>query len=208
MRPLNLVCVSGDGLLHPERRITGAHGMILMRERRAEEGHNPVAHNPVARCPRSGGPPRSCVRAQGRRSFCASSGSRSASNSIEPLISANSTVTCLRSPSRAALDGEDLVGKVLGRVTLGRGKAGIVRNRLQRMATLGAELGCGRHLASTIGTDSRQRSSTLLAELRLSGVLVLAFRAFHRRPRKKKRAGCAASVTSRMMDNKAHVPFP
>src|SRR5262249_42904834 len=32
----------------------------------------------------------------------ASSGSRSASSSIDPLRSANSTVTCLRSPSRAA----------------------------------------------------------------------------------------------------------
>src|SRR5262249_10188893 len=40
----------------------------------------------------------------GSRSFCASSGSRSASNSIEPLISANSTVICFRSPSRAVLE--------------------------------------------------------------------------------------------------------
>ena len=40
----------------------------------------------------------------GSRSLRASSGSRSASNSIEPFKSANSTVTCLRSPSRAALE--------------------------------------------------------------------------------------------------------
>jgi pimeloyl-ACP methyl ester carboxylesterase len=40
----------------------------------------------------------------GSRIFRASSGSRSASSSIEPLRSANRTVTCLRSPSRAALD--------------------------------------------------------------------------------------------------------
>src|SRR5262249_6422929 len=68
------------------------------------------------------------------------------------------------------------------------------------MATLGAELGCGRHLASTVVTGSVQWSSTLLAELRLSTVLVLALRAFHCRPRRKKRARCTARVTSRMVD--------
>src|SRR5262245_55776789 len=40
----------------------------------------------------------------GSRSLRASSGSRSTSSSIEPFRSAKSTVTCLRSPSRAALD--------------------------------------------------------------------------------------------------------
>src|SRR5215510_7400716 len=40
----------------------------------------------------------------GSRILRASSGSRSASSFIEPLRSAKSTVTCLRSPSRAAFD--------------------------------------------------------------------------------------------------------
>src|SRR5216684_1952160 len=40
----------------------------------------------------------------GSRSLRASSGSRSASSSIEPLRSAKRTVTCLRSPSRALLE--------------------------------------------------------------------------------------------------------
>src|SRR5262249_2889116 len=68
------------------------------------------------------------------------------------------------------------------------------------MATLGAELGCERYLASTVVTGSGQRSSTLLAELCLSTVLVLALLAFHCRPRRKKRARCTATVTSRMVD--------
>src|SRR5215467_6535467 len=68
------------------------------------------------------------------------------------------------------------------------------------MATLGAELGCERYLASTVVTGSGQRSSTLLAELCLSTVLVLALLAFHCRPRRKKRARCTATVTSRMTD--------
>src|SRR5262249_42855072 len=36
--------------------------------------------------------------------------------------------------------GEDLIGKMLGRVTLGRGKAGIVPNGTYGMATLGQNL--------------------------------------------------------------------
>src|SRR5262245_15985555 len=65
------------------------------------------------------------------------------------------------------------------------------------MATLGAVLGCGRHLASTVVTGSGQWSSTLLAELRLSTVFVLALRAFHCRPGRKKRArwSCEGNVT-------------
>src|SRR5215470_1025333 len=74
------------------------------------------------------------------------------------------------------------------------------------MATLGAVLGCGRHLASTVVTGSGQWSSTLLAELRLSTVLVLALRAFHCRPRRKKRARCTARVTSHMIGDKADIP--
>src|SRR5262245_6818478 len=94
---------------------------------------------------------------------------------------------------------------MLGRVILWRGKAGIVSNRTQGMATLGAELGCGRHLAATVVTGSVQWSSTLLAELRLSTVLVLALRAFHFRPRRKKRPRCTARVTSRIIGDKAYV---
>src|SRR5215510_1279137 len=78
------------------------------------------------------------------------------------------------------------------------------------MATLGAVLGCGSHLASTVVTGSGQWSSTLLAELRLRTVLVLALRAFHCRPRRKKRARCTARVTSHTIGDKAdalHVRF-
>src|SRR5262249_19344772 len=50
----------------------------------------------------------------GSRSFRASSGSRSASNSIEPFMSANNTVTCLRSPSRAFFVMRILSARCLG----------------------------------------------------------------------------------------------
>src|SRR5713101_3478101 len=50
----------------------------------------------------------------GSRSLRASSGSRSASSSIEPFRSAKSTVTCLRSPSRAALEVRIASARCLG----------------------------------------------------------------------------------------------
>jgi hypothetical protein len=50
----------------------------------------------------------------GIEDLAAFSGSRSASNSIEPLRSAKSTVTCLRSPSRAALEGRIFSARCLG----------------------------------------------------------------------------------------------
>src|SRR5215475_9800704 len=50
----------------------------------------------------------------GSRSFLASSGSRSASSSIEPLTSAKRTVTCLRSPCRAPREVRIFSARCLG----------------------------------------------------------------------------------------------
>src|SRR6516162_4541472 len=67
------------------------------------------------------------------------------------------------------------------------------------MATFGAELGCERYTASTVVTGSGPRTSTFLATLPRNSVFVLALRAFHCRPRRKKRATFTARVTSRMV---------
>src|SRR6516162_9346071 len=68
------------------------------------------------------------------------------------------------------------------------------------MATLGAELGCERYTASTVVTGSGQRGSTFLAKLRCNSVFVLALRAFHCRPRRKKRARFTERVMSSIVD--------
>ena len=47
MGALHLVAVAGHGLLHAQRRVAGAHGMIFMGNGRAEEGHNPIPHHLV-----------------------------------------------------------------------------------------------------------------------------------------------------------------
>ena len=51
----------------------------------------------------------------------------------------------------------------------------------------------------------RQRSSTLLAELRLNSVLVLALRAQHGNPPRKHRPGCAVTLAPLVDGNNVHM---
>ena len=54
-----------------------------------------------------------------------------------------------------------------------------IRTEGYEVATIRAEL-CGRrNRAAAVATDSRQRSSALLAKLRLGGIVMMALRAFH-----------------------------
>src|SRR5215471_1953599 len=208
VRPPNLVCIPGDGLLHPEARITGAYGMVLDGEGRAKERHDPVAYNPV------------------HGAFVAVHGLYHAiEHRVEEKPLRGLGVTIRKQLHRAldigkqhgdllalALEGcprnQDLFGQVLRRVAPGRGKSAVAHNQLQGMATLGAELGGERRLASTVGTGSRERSGALLAEPRLRRVLVLALWAFHRRPRGRRRARGTTTLALRVIGNKEDVPFP
>ena len=75
--------------------------------------------------------------------------------------------------------GENLVGKVAGCVALWWAKGAIIGTEGYEVATIRAEL-CGcRNRAAAVATDSRQRSSALLAKLRLGGIVMIALRAFH-----------------------------
>ena len=79
----------------------------------------------------------------GSRSWRASSGSRSASSSMEPFRSANSTVTCLRSPSRRTAGGENFLGQVERSIGQG-GRLGVwVRCRDGRCRGRGGSSGLG-----------------------------------------------------------------
>ena len=49
VRPPEILRVSPHRVLHAERRVAGPHGMILVGHRRAEERHDPVAHDLVDR---------------------------------------------------------------------------------------------------------------------------------------------------------------
>ena len=39
--------IAAHGLVHPQRGVAGPHGVILMGQRRTEQGHDPVAHHLV-----------------------------------------------------------------------------------------------------------------------------------------------------------------
>ena len=113
----------------------------------------------------------------GSRSLRASSGSRSASSSIEPLRSAKSTVTCLRSPSRAALGGEDLLGEVLRGVAVGRARR--YRRTAQRLTAAVTEAARGWIHLPARGADRLQPTATPVTESRAGGVLVSALGTEH-----------------------------
>ena len=49
VRASHLFRILLHALLHPQRRVAGAYGVILVRDRRAEEGHDPVAHHLIDR---------------------------------------------------------------------------------------------------------------------------------------------------------------
>ena len=127
MSSLNLVCILRDGLLHPQRRITSAHGMILVGDRRAEEGHNPIAHNPV----------HGALIAVDRRDHAFEHRVEELMRVLRVAVSKQlHRALNIREQHGDLLPlafegcprGEDLIGKVLGRVILRRGKAGIVPN--------------------------------------------------------------------------------
>jgi hypothetical protein len=99
--------------LHPQRRVARADSVVLVGEWRAEERHDPVAHHLVHRALVAVDSLHHPLE-DGVENLRASSGSRSASSSMEPLRSAKRTVTCLRSPSSAALEVRIFSARCLG----------------------------------------------------------------------------------------------
>ncbi len=181
----DLVGVATDRALHVEGRIAGAHRVVLVGHRRAEEGHDPVAHHLVHRAlvpvdglhhpledgveelPRLLGVP---VGEQLHRA----------------LEVGEQDGDLLALAFESGLRGEDLLGEVLGGVGLGRSEAGGRLGRLRRSgrerspATV-AELAAGRHLGATGSADSGKRCAALSAESCAVAVSGLAPRTRHRR---------------------------
>ena len=98
----HLLRVAAHRRLHGQGSVTGPHGVVFVGHGRAEEGHDAIAQHLVHRALKAVHGVHHALQAGSRRAWAAS-GSRSRISSVEPLRSANSTVTCLRSPSRALL---------------------------------------------------------------------------------------------------------
>jgi hypothetical protein len=89
--------VLGDVVEHPQRRVAGAARMVLVGDRGAEDGHDPVAGEFVDRALEAA----HLVgedREEALHDPAPLLGSCCSARSIEPMTSAKSTVTCLRSP--------------------------------------------------------------------------------------------------------------
>jgi hypothetical protein len=84
-------------------------------------------------------------------------------------------------PFEGRLRGEDLLGEVLGSVGLGRGEARL-SGLVERRRTLAAELVPRRIARATGWAGRRQWRSALAAELHPGGILYLASRTPHPRP--------------------------
>ena len=96
----HLLGIAAHRRLHRQGGVTGPHGVILMGNGRAKQGHDAIAQHLVHRALIAVHGVHHAL--QGRiEELPGASGSRSRISSVEPLRSANRTVTCLRSPSRA-----------------------------------------------------------------------------------------------------------
>src|SRR5262249_9098925 len=179
--PEDALSVLRDRLLHPERRVARPDGVVLVGDRRAEQGHDPIAHDLVdgalvaMHClhhPFEHGIeklPRFLRVAVGEQLH----GTLEVGKEYSDLLA-------LTFNGRLGVD--DALGEVLRGVALGRRDTWSrgCRRQSRRMSALRAKLCCRRESAATVSTRPRQRRGTLLAELRTGSVFVLAPRAFHR----------------------------
>ena len=116
------------------------------------------------------------------RSFCASSGSRSAMILGDPTMSANSTVDLFAFSFEIAVRRHYPGRTEIWSIDIRRQKA-VYRSMLviksNWVCALGAEFGSRRDQAPTIGTAALERSGTLLTELRFRPIVVFAPGALH-----------------------------
>src|SRR5579884_4263686 len=180
MGPLNLARISCDALLHAQRRKAGAHGVILMRKRRAEQRHDAVAHYAV----------HSTLVTMHRFDHAVHHGMQYGPRILHVALDQDfhrslnvgkehGDLLALAFERRPS--GQNLVDKMLRRVASRRRKRRIIGYRLERMAALRAEFGGGGNLTAAIATDARQRRSATCAALRFGRIVVSAIAALHLR---------------------------
>jgi hypothetical protein len=174
-RALHLVRVQGHPSLHPQGGVAGAHGMVLVRDRRPEQRHDPVAHDLIHRAlvavdglhhpfqdgvEKLPGLLRIAVGQQLHRALEVGEQHRD----------------LLALAFQGTLGGEDLLGEVLGSVGL-RGaepRGGGRLDRRQPLTALAAELCAGPIRLTATWAGRFEASPTLVAERRVGRVLVLA----------------------------------
>jgi len=159
------VAVAGDLLTEMERGVAGALRVVLVGDRRPEERHDAVARELVDEAFETLDP---VDRMRKKRCMICenASGSSCSASSIEPFTSANSTVTCLRSPSSADFDCRILSARCLAVWARGSDCAarGVVCGVPSGDAHWLQNFRAGRILGSALRAARLQRRSALVAE--------------------------------------------
>ncbi len=172
LRPLNLVGIPGDSFLHPQRRITCAHRVVLLGERGAEESHDAIAHDLVDGA---------LVAVDGLH-HPLEDGIENLAGLLRIAVGeqlhgaleiGEEDSDLLAFALHGCLRGEDLLGDVLRCVCLRRVKTRALR-RARRLAALAAELGAGTIRFAARSANHLEADSALVAEGSISGVVVLA----------------------------------
>ena len=165
-------------LLHPQRRVARAHGVVLVGERRAEQRHDPVAHDLVDGA---------LVAVDGLHhvlehrveELARLLGIAVGEQLHRALEVGEEDGDLLALALQGRLGGEDLLGEVLGRVGLRRGNPPRRRGSREGPTALAAELLRAGVRGATGRADRRQPGSALPTELHGGEVVVLAPRAVH-----------------------------
>ncbi len=172
-----LLRVPTDRLLHAERGVTGAHRVVLVGERRAEERHDPVAHDLVDRA----------LVAVHRFHHPLEHGIQQAPGFLRILVGqelhraleiGEEHRDLLALAFERVPRGEDLLGEVLRGIALGRGLA-LHRLGGRRGAAGAAEALVRQQLRVAARTARHQARAALLAEPNTLTVLGLAAGTLH-----------------------------
>ena len=177
--PPQLVGVAADRALHAQRRVAGAHGVVLVGDGRAEQGHDAVAHHLVDRA----------LVAMDRLHHALEHGIEEGARVLGVAIGQeleralevgeeHGDLLALAGQRRAGR--QDLAGEVHGRVSVGGGEARVTAGRRdQRRPAFLAELVAGRVRPAAGGAGRFQPAAARAAELRVRRIVVVAPRALH-----------------------------
>ncbi len=177
LRPPERLGVAGHGLLHLERRVAGAHGVVLVGDRRAEQRHDPIAHDLVD------GPLIPVDRLHHSLEHRIEELARLLGIAVDQELhrafqvgKQDGDLLALALESR--FGGEDLLGEV-PRGVGGRAQGAIGNTPRQRGPTRAAELLPRADLGAALRAGEHEASAALLAESRVVGVLSLALGTAH-----------------------------
>jgi hypothetical protein len=170
------LAVRADLLLHAERRVAGAHGVILVGEGGAEERHDPVSHHLVdgALVAMDG---LHHPLHDGVEDLARLLGVPVGEQLGRALEVGEEHRHMLALALYRGLRGEDALGEMLRRVGLGRAEAGPIGRRGERGAALAAELLPRRVLGAAARAPPGEARAALAAELLRGGIAVPALEA-------------------------------